>query len=186
MRYAGDALGNNIPFGRRLLLAVMLVSVLFSPHVMALSLAPGPTVAVGVYGLWDNSYYPMFGADPRNNPYRLDAVVDVPGGYLLKGDLYFGLILPGSGRILTLGTDGGSLSLKEGLVPIAQGLDLAHKSTIKVSSILGKDVDVSFTGAEPQGMYLIFAILMIAGTTPDLNNSNGWLDINIKPLVFKP
>jgi hypothetical protein len=128
----------------------------------------------------------MFGANPRNNPYRLDAVVDVPGGYLLKGDLYFGLILPGGGRILTLGTDGGSLSLKEGLVPIAQGLDLAHKSTIKVSTILGKEVDVSFTGAEPQGMYLIFAVLMIAGTTPDLNNSNGWMDINIKPLVFKP
>jgi hypothetical protein len=186
LRRATDLFGNLM--GQRLLLVMMMLLFAFawSPtHVGALSLPPAPTLSVVVYTA-PNDYFgvPTFRAVVKPIPHVFNAYLEVPGGLPYKGDLYFGIAPPGSNKIFTWIVDGGTLSVREGLVPIARGIDMINKSSFSVSSILGRDIQYAFTGGEPSGMYLIMALLVTSNSDP--SDEQNWLAANLVPLIFRP
>ena len=56
--------------------------------------------------------------------------------------------------------------MKKELQPIVSGIDMEKKSFLSPSGFLRQDIQYQFTENEPPGMYLIFALLMVANETP--------------------
>lgn len=118
--------------------------------------------------------------------YSFDASISFPGAFWgspVKGDVYFGVIPPGKDRSLTWVADGGAQSLKEGLTPIARGIEMTQNSTFNVSTTLGRSIQYAFKNTEPTGMYSVFALLVVSGTDPAVTQN--WIGINMTPLFLR-
>ncbi len=116
-------------------------------------------------------------------PYSLDATISFPGASLVKGDVYFGVIPPGRDGTFTWVSASGAQNLKGGLTPIKRGIEMTQNSTFNVSNILGQRIQYVFTGTESEGMYLIFALLVVSDTDP--YNTQNWIGINMTPLFIR-
>lgn len=167
--------------GKPLLLAMILALPWSSTPVMA-SEAPPPIIDIGVS--WDNLGYSTYRAHVNELPYSFGTSIEFPGGYLVKGDIYFGVISPGRERIYTWVTDGGVASLKEGLTAIVKEVDMKEKYTFNLTRVLGHSIKYQFTGAELLGMYLVFTLITVSGSDP--SDAKNWDTINMRPLVLEP
>lgn len=126
------------------------------------------------------------GEAARPTTYSFDASISFPGAFWgspVKGDVYFGVIPPGKDRSLTWVADGGTQSLKDGLTPIARGIEITQNSTFNVSTTLGRSIQYAFKNTEPAGMYSVFALLVVSGTDPAVTQN--WIGINMTPLFLK-
>lgn len=74
--------------------------------------------------------------------------------------------------------------MKAGLIPVARAIDLRIAASFNVSGKLGQAVEYTFTGGEPPGMYLIFALLVGSGEDP--SDANHWFAADVWPLIFRP
>lgn len=122
---------------------------------------------------------PTFSAFP--GLYSFDVSVNLSEEFTtfpIKGDLYLGVMLPGGGSTLTWSADS---ALQRGFVPILEDIDLGMPAHFSVSDLLGHAVEHSFTGAEPPGMYSVFALVVWAGADP--TNNGNWISAVMQPLM---
>lgn len=113
--------------------------------------------------------------------YSFDATLDISGEftqYPVKGDLYLGVILPEGGTAVTWAAD---TALQHGFVPILEDIDLGTPARFSVSDLLQQPVEHTFTGAEPSGMYSVFALVVRAGADP--TNNYNWVSAVMQPLM---
>ena len=149
-----------------------------------------PIISIGVTSEEGSASFNVVTGAPLPTTYSLtysfDATLSFPGALWsspVKGDVYFGVIPPGKDRSLTWGADGGAQSLKEGLTPIARGIEMTQNSTFNVSTTLGRSIQYTFKSTEPAGMYLVFALLVVSG--PDPAVTQNWIGINMTPLFLR-
>jgi hypothetical protein len=124
---------------------------------------------------------------PSSFAYSFNATISFPGAffgdYPVKSDVYFGLIPPGKDGASTWVAEAGAQSLKGGLTPIAHGIEMSQNSTFSISGILGQSIQYSPKGGEPQGMYSVFALLVVSDTDP--SDTRNWIGINMVPLFIR-
>ncbi len=109
----------------------------------------------------------------------------------VKGDLYFGIILPNNQGIFSWVKNGSETNFKKGLFPIIKGLErevsttllATENTTFSLSSELGGDIKYVVTGQEPTGMYLVFSLLVSSGSDPSQNTN--WIGVEMRPLLVK-
>lgn len=130
----------------------------------------------------------------------IDAKVTIEGNYgtLIQkfvGELYFGVIPPGKEHVLTwVKDDQGGVSLQEGLMPIVRNINVRDSHTFSLADIFGHPISYSFTGKEPSGMYLVFALFMVnpensAPLPTDWNpalKTDWWEGVSMVPLFYAP
>lgn len=167
--------------GKHLLRLLMLAVIGFMAPVMATSIAPPPIISISTY--LEPLGGPTFSASKQSS-YTFDTSIQYQGGFLLKTDLYFGILLPGKNKVLAWVNNGERVSLQDKMIPIAKSIDLKEKSVFNLSNVLGRNIQYTFTGAEPSGMYLIFTLLVVSGTDPA--NTQNWIGVNMSPLFFNP
>lgn len=123
----------------------------------------------------------------RPSAYSFDATISFPGAffgdYPVKSDVYFGIIPPGKDSASTWVAEAGAQSLKSGLTPIAHSIEMSQNSTFSISGILGQSIQYSPKGDEPQGMYSVFALLVVSDTDP--SDTLNWIGINMAPLFIR-
>ena len=162
----------------RVLLLLMLLMTGFMSPTMALSLAPGPVITISTWLQGPNARPTRIAA--INSSYQFNTHIEYQGGFLIKNDLYFGVLLPGNAKVFTWGKNGEYTSLQANMVPILKGIDMKDKLSLDV----GTDIQYTFTGNETPGMYIIFSMLVIANTDP--TDPRNWFAIEMQPLFFNP
>lgn len=166
----------------RLRLILLMTAASFAFNANAAS-TPAPIVHVMVSSA-TNSETTTFLGSVGNSPFTFSASVERFGASAgSKGDLYLGVILPQQKGTLTWHLIAGMPSISGGLNAIVSGIDLTDTSTFTVSSVLNSQIEFSFTGQEPPGLYLVFALLVKSGDDP--SDTRNWLGINIAPLVVE-
>lgn len=168
----------------RLQPVLLVVTAAFSFHANASS-APPPIVHVMVSSASDMvTGATSFLASAGRSPYTISASVERFGTIKgAKGDLYLGVILPQQKGVLTWYAMDGVPAISAEFKPLVSGIDLTDTSTFIVSSVLNRQIEFSFTGHEPAGLYLVFALLVGSGENP--SDAQNWLGINIVPLVVQ-
>jgi hypothetical protein len=162
---------------------VLLVTVAgFAFHANAASI-PSPIVHVMIASAMDSESV-SFLASAGKSPYTFSASVERFGGVEgAKGDIYLGVILPQQKGVLTWHTMAGAPVISAGYNPLVSDIDLTETSIFTVPSVLNSQIEFSFTGQEPAGLYLVFALLVRSGENP--SDAQNWLGINIAPLVVQ-
>ncbi len=117
----------------------------------------------------------------KNATYSFNSLIQIPGGDLIKGDVYFGVYLPDRNKPFSWQHDGTLISPQR-LTPIIRGIDLKEKYGFDITSILGKEIKYTFTGSEPVGMYLIYTLITVSDTDP--SDTDNWISIYMSPFFF--
>jgi hypothetical protein len=112
--------------------------------------------------------------------------VELFAGLALTADLYFGVLLPGGQAAITWVNDAGNVTLQDGMTPIATGLQMNQTTSFSLTrDELEQDaIEHVFTGSEPLGMYVVFALLVAEGQDP--GNTQSWLAVDMQPLMVEP
>jgi len=111
------------------------------------------------------------------------ATIELPGGFLPKGDLYFGFLQPGNTNPHTWAFDGEGTTLLEGMHPFLEDIDLRTPPLMNTSVIAGKDIEHAFANTDPTGMYMVFVLIVIANTNP-ADHAN-WYGVETTPLFVE-
>lgn len=166
-------------FKLQLSLLVLVFSCL-STSAIASSIPP-PVISIGVHSPLGN---PAFTVSANQFPYSFITSIEFVGGLVAsKGDVYFGIILPGKEDTFTWVTDGVEISLTSGLLPIVRGINIKEEYIFSLSSALGQDVMYTFKDQDPLGMYLIFTLVVVADSEP--SNTQNWVAASMAPLFLE-
>lgn len=112
------------------------------------------------------------------------ASVELPGGFLPRVDLYFGFLEPGNTKPHTWTRDGGAVLLQPGMQPLLEDVDISlPPAMLNTGVIEGKDLEYRFAGDAPTGMYMVFALVVIANTDP-ADHAN-WYGVGAVPLFVE-
>ena len=94
-------------------------------------------------------------------------------------DVYFGIIIPG-GRVFSWISGTANVpTLREGLLPAAQGITNTASSS---AGLLGANPQHIFSADYPLGLYSVFFFLVPAGADP--GDSRRWIAASMSPLVI--
>lgn len=164
----------------------LLAAVIFGSANVNASSVPAPIVRVEVTSVISQVVSsPSYFASANRSPYIFVASIERFGGSSgSNGDIYFGIVTPGQAKVLTWVVTEGTPVFTEGLAPLVQGIDLTETSAFNVSSVFGRDIEYAWTGQEPAGVYLVFALLVVSGTDPA--DARNWIGMDMVPLVFQP
>lgn len=100
-----------------------------------------------------------------------------------RADLYFGITRPDGNETFTWVNGTGAAYLRRGMAPLVEEIAPGAGTTLDVAAQLRRQFEYSFTGHEAPGMYTVFALLVLAGTSPA--NSANWLGVDMAPLVVE-
>lgn len=152
----------------------------------ASSSVPGPTVTIGITdGLNPKLIIDTAFLDKQPSFVAGQAVwtTSLAGTPWVSGaDIYFGVILPGGTSIQTWSPDSnGAVTLKNGYAPLVSGRSVVDPSTFTTASANGgKEINYTFSGGEPKGLYMVVFFLVAAGKNPaDVTN---WNSVTMQPL----
>ncbi len=144
-------------------------------------LAPAPDVEVQVT---TPVGAPIHTAREDGIPHAFSASIRIPAnGLQVHADLYFGVMRPGGKGSITWINVAGVPTLQREMAPLLEWIDLGTEGTITTTEIFGRDVEHVFTGSEPGGMYLVFALLVATGADP--YNTGNWLGVDMTPLFVE-
>jgi hypothetical protein len=117
-------------------------------------------------------------------PYTFGAEVRIPAGETQAwADLYFGVMLPDGENSVTWVNAAGTPGIREGMSPLLEDILLGEKATINTAAIFGRDLSHTFSGDEPPGMYLVFVLLVVAGS--EVSDPVNWLAVETAPLFVE-
>ncbi|MEY4641689.1 MAG: hypothetical protein RLZZ227_1683 [Pseudomonadota bacterium] len=140
--------------------------------------ANAPVISVSVTSPLGN---PVYAAPLNGVPYDFGAKITIPaGGPPLKADLYFGFMRREGRQAYTWDSDAGVPVIKTGMTPLMKDIGLGTAATIDLEQIFGGDIEYEFIGDEPTGVYLVFAMLVLAGTSP--SQPINWIAAEMTPL----
>ena len=143
--------------------------------------ANAPGISLSVMSPLGN---PVYAAPLDGVPYDFGAKIRIPaGGPQLHADLYFGFMRREGKQAFTWGSDAGVPVIKTGMTPLMEDIVLGTAATIDLEKIFGGDIEHEFTGEEPPGVYLVFAMLVLAGTSP--SHPANWIAAEMKPLFVE-
>ncbi|MES2605479.1 MAG: hypothetical protein V4603_11115 [Pseudomonadota bacterium] len=146
-----------------------------------LALAPAPEISVQVT---TPVGAPVHAARLNGMAHSLSANIRIPADALkIQVDLYFGVIRPGGTGTTTWINAATGPALQTGMSPLLKGINMGTAATITTTELFGHDVEHVFTGKEPAGMYLLFALLVAAGADP--SNTKTWLGVDMTPLFVE-
>jgi hypothetical protein len=69
------------------------------------------------------------------------------------------------------------------MTPLIRGIALGDQATVDVADLFGWDIERESNDSEPPGLYLVFALLVVAGTSPA--QPANWLGLEMKPLFIE-
>ncbi len=168
--------------GSRKFAALLLMLASVCTAALATTTAVPPEIYIGVSRA-DGFSGPTHKAIANSLPYEFGASIEWRGGYLPKGDVYFGLIYPGGQTAATWAERDGTLDLQRGLTPIKTGIDLVQPTTINLYT-QGDVIKHAFTPNDAAGMYLVFVVLVHEGASPA--DPQHWLGVEMTPLFVQP
>jgi hypothetical protein len=117
-------------------------------------------------------------------PYAFGAEIRIPaGGPSLKADLYVGLTNLNGKYTFTWVSDAGVPAIRDRMTPLMRDIALGQQATIDVADVFGWDIEREFNGSEPPGIYLVFALLVVSGTTP--SQPANWISVEMEPLFVQ-
>jgi hypothetical protein len=154
-----------------------------SLHAAAATPLNVPTLDIQIHGVLGS---PTFSARGGPRPYAFDVDVDLFAGLALTADLYFGVLLPGGQAAVSWVNDAGNLTLQDGMTPIVTGLEMNQTTSFSLArdQLEQEAIEHIFTGDEPLGMYVVFALLVAEGQDP--GNTQNWLAVDMQPLMVEP
>lgn len=119
----------------------------------------------------------------RERTAAFHASIEFSGGFLPKGDLYFGFLQPGNRNPHTWTLDGEEMTLLSGMYPILEDIDLRTPPVLSTSLIAGSSIEHAFAETDPVGMYMVFVLVVIANTDP-ADHAN-WYGVGTAPLFVE-
>jgi hypothetical protein len=184
---------------------LVLLACMAATSLMAQTAAPAKKFTLEV-SVRTNSSTRFFAAGSAGDPIHFNATLQIAGGinslpcydesnwppsgvhiiidcaYIPpKADFYFGVIGPdGTTYSLVAGDNANPI---QGLVPIATDMDLSKARTLDLNKDVGS-ISYAFKRDNAQGLYTVFALLVMAGNNPAEPQS--WLEAEMKPLMADP
>lgn len=126
--------------------------------------APRPEVSINIVGPLG---YPVNGAAKfPGNTINIHAAVEWLGGLVFDGDVYVGILEHKSDRVWTWAVSDGEARLRPGMFPIVEDVPLRQPQQINPAGIVESPLTYTFTGNEKSGLYLVFVMMVKAGSNP--------------------
>lgn len=178
----------------RTLIAIGSAVVFFFPTYSLAATSPGKAIDISI-GVFSPLLFPTYSMptslqpweinEPTGGTYTFTSEIEfiASSSRPVKGDLYFGIILPNNQGIFSWVKNGSETNLKKGLFPIVKGLEKEGNTKFSLSVELGGDIKYVVTGQEPTGMYLVFSLLVPPGSNPSQNTN--WIGVEMRPLFVK-
>ena len=164
-------------------IAALLIPLLMLIPVMSGATSSAPPAVIQIQVFSD----PLMGARTyhvlRERTAAFGASIEFPGGFLSKGDVYFGFLQPGNMNAHTWTLDSGTVRVVKGMRPLQQDIDLTTPPVFYTSAIAGRDLEHAFAGTDPAGMYSMFVLVVIANSDP--GDSRNWYAVSTLPLFVE-